>query len=125
MKLNPENVHNVFIGCLFTDNEQADNYVTGEGVKIKVGFHPERLEQNKTNIANMLNDLPDSFHKNGGGGMSFLNMCDNKDGEQWTGFHHIMDELVALGNAIGKLSFLMPRDMWEILPGGMPYIVVE
>jgi hypothetical protein len=36
-----------------------------------------------------------------------------------------MDELVCLGLAIGRIAFLMPREMWEMLPGGMPYIVVK
>ena len=44
---------------------------------------------------------------------------------QWTGFHQTMDELVCLGLAIEKLSYLMPREYWKILPGGMPYLVIE
>jgi len=30
-----------------------------------------------------------------------------------------------LGIASGKLSYLMPREMWKVLPGGMPYLVVS
>jgi len=57
--------------------------------------------------------------------MSFLNMCIDKNGNQWADLHRTMDELVALGIATGKLSFLIPREMWSILPGGMPYLIVN
>lgn len=124
MKLNSDNVHSTFMDCLFKDGEPTENHIVGEGVQMKIGFHPERLKDNETLIAEMLNDLPDSFQKTGGGGMSFLNMCEDKEGNQWADLHATMDELVALGNASGKLSFLMPRKMWSVLPGGMPYIVV-
>jgi hypothetical protein len=36
-----------------------------------------------------------------------------------------MDELVCLGLAIGKVEFQMTRDMWSILPGGVPYFSVK
>ena len=65
------------------------------------------------------------LEKDNGGGWSFLNMCVDKDGNQWTGFHEIVDKLLMLGIAIGKMSFLLPKQMWSILPGGMPYVVVN
>lgn len=125
MKLNTENVHTTFMKCLFNEGEPTENYKLGEGVNTKVGFHPERLSQAETSIIEMLNDLPDSFKKSGGGGMSFLNMCNDKNDVQWADLHQTMDELVCMGKAIGKLDFLMPREMWAALPGGMPYIVVN
>lgn len=125
MKLTSENVHDTFINCLFKDGESTENYIIGEGVVTKAGFHPERLKESESLIDEMLNDLPDDFKKTGGGGMSFLNLCKDKEGNQWTDFHKTMDELVMLSNASGKLSFLMPREMWSVLPGGMPYVVVS
>lgn len=125
MKLKAETVHDTFMKCLFKDDEPTDNHIVGEGVMTKAGFHPERLKENEKLITEMLADLPDDFKKSKGGGMSFLNMCNDKDGNQWADLHKTMDELVALGKAIGKLSFLMPREMWDVLPRGMPYIVVE
>jgi hypothetical protein len=124
MKLTAENVHTTFMKCLFSEGESTENYVLGEGCITKVGFHPERLKSNETNISEMLNQLPDEFKKIGGGGMSFLNMCNDKDGNQWSDLHQTMDELVTMGIASEKASFLMPRDMWNVLPGGMPYVVV-
>ena len=125
MNLTAEKVNSTFLTCLFKKGENTETHIIGDGVMKKVGFNPERLKENEPVIIEMLNDLPDSFKKDGGGGMSFLNMCQDKEDNQWTGFHQTMDELVCLGNAIGKLSFLMPKEMWSILPGGMPYLVVS
>ena len=125
MKLNAQTVNDTFSECLFREGETTEKYIVGEAVKMKVGFHPERLKNKELLIEKMLKDLPDDFQKDGGGGMSFLNMCNNKEGIQWTGFHQTMDQLVALGIATGKLSFLIPKEMWGILPGGMPYLVVN
>ncbi len=124
MKLTSDNVRKIFKDCLFKDEENKDNYIIGEGVNLKAGFHPERLEKNKENIISMLNELPDSFKKSKGGGMSFLNMCEDKNGYQW-GEHENMDQLVVLGNSINKITFLMPKKMWSVFPGGMPYLSVE
>lgn len=125
MNLTAEKVNVVFLQCSFKEDENTEIHTIGEGVMGKVGFNPERLKENETTIIEMLNDLPDSFKKDGGGGMSFLNMCQDKDDNQWTGLHQTMDKLVCLGNAIGKLSFLLPRQIWSSLPGGMPYLVIS
>lgn len=125
MKLTAEKVHNTFMSCLFNENEDTSNFKLCEGVLNKVGFNPEKLKESEQSIIEMLDCLPDSFKKAGGGGMSFLNMCDDKDDVQWTDFHQTMDELVCLGLAIEKLSYLMPREYWKILPGGMPYLLID
>lgn len=125
MKLTAENVTNVFMACLFKDGEPTETYKTGEGVKTKAGFHPERLKDAEPDIISMLSELPNEFKKTGGGGWSFLNMCQDKNGNQWADFHKTMDELVILGNAIEKVKFQLPKEMWDVLPGGMPYLVVD
>ena len=123
--LTTENVHDLFMNCLFADGEDTDDHVIARAVMMNIGFHPERLKNNTEKIVEILNDLPDTFKKNGGGGMSFLNMCEDKNGNQWTGAHKTMDELIALGIASGKMSYLMPREEWHMFPGGMPYLVVD
>ena len=125
MKLTSENVQNTFTSCLFKEGEDTQNHIVGSGVMIKVGFHTGRLKESEVFILEMLNDLPDDFKQTGGGGMSFLNMCVDKNGNEWTGFHKTVDELCTLGIATGKLSYLLPREMWSVLPGGMPYIVIK
>jgi len=125
MKLSAETVNSTFLDCLFKDGESTENHIICEAVQMKVGFNPERLKSNESLIGELLNELPNEFQKNGGGGMSFLNMCNDKNGNQWADMHTTVDQLVALGIATGKLSFLMPKEMWRVLPGGMPYLVVN
>jgi len=125
MKLTSRNVESVFMDCLFKDGEDTTNHLKSEGITNSVGFHPERVDAHKSEIFEMLLSLPKEFHEKTGGGMSFLNACNDKRGEQWTGEHRIMEQLFLLGQASGKVECLMPREMWSVLPGGMPYYVVS
>jgi len=122
--LDPERVNAIFTDCLFRDGEDTSNHIKAEGIVRNVGFHPERLQNHKAEIEAMLDELPDEFKKSGGGGWSFLNACNDKHGNQWTGLHQRMEQLFQLGIGIGKVQYQMPREMWSVLPGGMPYLVV-
>jgi hypothetical protein len=123
--LTAEHVSDVFMDCLFRDGEDTSNHVKAEGIVHDVGFHPDRLESHKAEIEAMLDELPDAFKKSGGGGMSFLNACNDKYGNQWADLHQTMGQLFQLGIAIGKVQSLLPREMWSMLPGGMPYYVIS
>ena len=83
------------------------------------GFHPDRLNGHKIEIEKILNELPDSFKK----GDSFLNMCMDKHDNHW-GEHKNCEQLMALGTAIEKLKCVFPREMWIVLPGNMPYLML-
>jgi hypothetical protein len=121
--LNVDNVNEIFEDCLFQDGEDTTGYISAEGIFSTFGFHPDRLESHRQDIEEMLAQLPDSFQEASGGGMTFLNACLDKAGNQW-GDHIHMEQLFCLGIGIGKVKYLMPRDMWDVLPGGMPYCVV-
>ena len=103
--------------CLFTNDEDTSTAILVEGVVRKFGFHPERLRQYKSEIADMLRQLPNEFHNDG---WSFLNACVDQKGNQW-GEHKDIEELFVLGEALGLVKCLMPRELWGVLPGGMPY----
>ena len=75
-------------------------------------------------IIEILGMMPDAFKKSDGGGATFLNLCLDKDGNHW-GEHPTIDQMIALGLAIGKVSFPMPREMWSSLPGGMPFVAID
>ena len=122
--LNPERVNAVFMDCLFRDGEDTSKHVKAEGIVRNVEFHPERLESHRAEIVAMLDELPEQFQEKSGGGWSFLNACNDKHGNQWTGLHQTMEQLFQLGIGIGKVKSLIPREMWSALPGGMPYYVV-
>jgi hypothetical protein len=124
-KLNADRVNEIFLDCLFKEGEDHENHVVAEGIKSKVGFHPERLEGHREEIFGMLKELPEEFMKTSDlGGWSFLNACLDKDGNQWTGFHQRMEQLFQLGMGIGRVECLLPREQWIMFPGGMPYYVV-
>lgn len=124
-KLNPQRVSAIFMDCLFREGEDTSNHIKAEGVIITVGFHPERLASHKDGIEEMLGELPDEFKQSTGGGWSFLNACNDKNGNQWTGEHRVMEQLFLLGIAIGKVKIQLPREVWPALPGGLPYLVVS
>lgn len=126
MKLTAQNVEDVFLACLYKDGEDTSKAITVEGVMMKVGFNPERLEKNREQIINLLSQCHDDFFEDGPAkGMTFLNFCQDRDNELWTGVHAVCDNLICLGLAIKKVVILLPRAFWGALPGGMPYLAIK
>lgn len=130
--IDPERVNEIFLDCFYTKdefedlNEIPEDAVIVEGIapNRKFGFHPGRLESHREEVRGFLDQLPEPFHEGTGDGWSFLNACETKDGEQWTGLHQRMEQLFCLGIGLGIAKYLMPSEMWKMLPGGMPYITV-
>lgn len=114
-------VKEIILACLFGDNEDQSDMVMAKGITRTFGFHPGRLETHKAEIAEMLRQLPKEFHNDG---WSFLNACVDHEGNQW-GEHQNVEELFALGQAIGVVRCPLPREMWGMLPGGMPYYTIH
>lgn len=126
MKLTAQNVENVLLACLFNEGEDTINAIIVHGVMMKVGFHPERLEENRLAITELLFQCHENFMESSEAkGYSFLSFCEDKNGEQWTGEHSMCDNLICLGLAIERVVFLLPREVWAVLPGGMPYIQIK
>jgi hypothetical protein len=125
MKLTAENVRETIKFCLFKDGEDQTDAVIVEGIVRTFGFEPTRLNKKKQDIADMLDELPDTFKEGKGGGWSFLNMCETKTGVQWTDFHQTMEELLCLGIGTKQAEILLPKEMWKAFPGGMPYCVIK
>jgi hypothetical protein len=120
-QLDPERVRDLFADCL----DPGGDGVEVEGIAGMAVFGPAPLERYAEEIRAMLAELDDAFRKSGGGGWSFLNACSDRHGRQWTGEHRTMEQLFMLGLAIGAVSLLMPRELWDALPGGMPYYRLE
>lgn len=134
MKLTADNVHAMIRKCLpesvspedeerLRNGEEVPGYTLTRGVMGGFCFLTSKLNENLADIESMLKDLPPEFMKSSGGGMSFLNACMTKDGEHWAE-HPTIEELICLGMGVKLVEFVMPREMWSILPGGMPYFVV-
>lgn len=131
--ISPARVEAVFRDCLFTVEEVAAcqndvsllNMVEAEGIKTKVGFHPERLESYREEIIGWLMQMDDHFFMGKGEGWSFLNVCTDRDGNLWTGSHQVCDQLMQLGTGIGMVVLLVPRVHWSKMPGGVPYYAIK
>lgn len=119
-------VRTIFLDCLFKAGEEPlhSTAVVAEGIIDKYGFHPGRLEGHKPAIMQLLMCLPDTFRESVGGGWSFLQACKDNQGNHW-GEHIDMEQLFSLGIATGQAEYLMKREMWRVLPGGVPYIVIK
>ena len=135
MKLNVNNVKTTFVYCLYDDADLVEGKLRDgvpppimvECVMLRVGFNSARVAEQKHNIKAMLEELSLDFHPEatgGGGGASFLQLCMTRDGERWCE-HHSCDELVALGLAAGFCTFPLSREMWNRLPGRVPYIFFD
>lgn len=131
--ISDERVVEVLRDCLFTNEEMPsaevpEGAVIVEGIINHFGFHPERLESHRDEVTTMLQSLPLQFRTTavgGGGGWSFLNACQDANDVQWTGLHRTMDALFVLGIGLDLAAWLLPREMWDAFPGGMPYVVVK
>lgn len=120
-KLNAAAVNELFLKCI---GGTEGNMKVVEGVTYNFGFDPAKLEENKEQIKELVDELPEAFRESEKGGWSFLCACEDKHGNQW-GEHTNIQELMTLGMAIGYIEYLMPREFWKLFPGSMPYFVIK
>ena len=129
--LNATRLNEVFHDCFYSDEEVSGKSdeelmkmaVVVEALTMRLGFKQSKLDEHRAEVAAMLDELPEAFHEKTGGGMSFLAACEDKHGRQW-GEHRNMEQLFALGMAMDLVKYCLPREMWNMLPGGVPYLVV-
>ena len=124
-----DDVRRLVNACLYEDGEipngkPPENAIIVRGVGPTFGLHPERVAKAKAEVAGLLLRLPADFQKTKGGGMSFLTACMDAGGRQWAE-QPTVDQLLVLGLATDLVSFPLPRDMWSVLPGGMPYFMID
>jgi hypothetical protein len=124
-----QKVNETFKDCLYRDAEIPEDgtpkdAVLVEGIVQKFGFHPARLAGHKEEIRAYLERMPKEFHRETGGGWTFLNLCMDREGHQWAE-HPTIEQLVALAIGTGMGVYLLPRDMWNALPGGVPYVMFD
>ena len=110
-----------FMDCLFKKGEDTTNHVKVEGLTSMFGLHPQRLEEKRELVLALLAELPAEFKE----GWTFLNLCTTKDGEQWTDMHRICEQMVVMAIGLGLMEYCIPREMWKILPGGVPYLIIK
>lgn len=127
-----DDVHNAFMDCLYTERELVampqtppPEAVIVKGITKHIGFQPTRLEEKREAVKQWILGLHPNFlstKDGGGGGWTFLNMCNDKNDVQWTDFHQVMEELTLMAMGLEMAEFQLPREVWSSLPGGVPYI---
>lgn len=124
--VDPARVKEIFMDCLFKQDELVDGKPTSEhieaqGVGFTAWFNPVRVKKYKPEIIRILNQMNPTFKE----GWSFLNLCYDKNEKLWTGNHRTMDELLCLGLATKTIQYCCEdRNLWTMFPGGMPYIKI-
>jgi len=121
--LTAKKVDALFNNCMFGTDESTEGYIKAEGIMVTVGFHPERIAAAKDEILAMLKELPDEYLMSSGGGWTFLNVCNDRHGNQWSGLHKTIEQLALLGIGAGVAEWQM-FETRKVMPGGMPYFVV-
>jgi hypothetical protein len=128
MSIDPRRVTELYGECLAEELVPGDpNHVVVEGIVHNSAFDVRKLDGHRHEVAGMLAQLPMAFRPasvGGGGGWSFLNACQDAEGKLWTGMHWTVEQLISLGMALDQVSWCLPRESWEMLPGGMPYFLV-
>lgn len=122
-------VRHTLLASLYPDEELEGtstpiDAILVRSVRLYLGFKPKALESQREKVIEFINELPITFRSdlpNGGNGASFLDLCVDKNNNIWAA-HGDVDNLIALAIGLNLGEFCMPRDMWSILPGGMPYV---
>lgn len=108
--------------CLYGDERPTEGAVIVEGIVTSYGFDRNRLAESVPEIERLIGELPDAFLMSGGGGWTFLNLCQDRHDRQWTGSQATMEAFCCVAIAAKRAAWLLPREMWGLLPGGMPYV---
>lgn len=122
IRLNVENVQHIFNRCLYTPECSCSTEpLTVQGYNSDFVFNPDMLQLEKSNIEELLKQLPENFKE----GWSFWEMYRTQDGYNWTNAAKNMEALMVLGIAIKKIRYVLPKNLWWSLPGGAPYVVIN
>lgn len=119
--IDPDLVDAAFRDCL----SDLDTGFDVEGLVHAAWFTHEALERHREDIEAWLMALPPQFRQSDPAkGWSFLQACVDSEGRQW-GEHVNVEQLLMLGLGLGLVQFIVPREMWAQLPGGVPYFSIR
>lgn len=119
VKLTTQAVRDLLVACMGTQDDLRVDGIAGYFL-----FNREKLRENREAIIDLLYELPAPFQVAHGGGWSFLQAYEDRHGNHWAE-HSTMDALFCLGQGIDMVEYVLPREMWSALPGGMPYLCIK
>ena len=114
-------VKEAFEGSLYKEGDNIATAISVEGIVHTYMFNPERLEKMRASILEVVAMLPERFNQ----GYTFLDLCKTKDDELWTDNQFVSEQLVVMSIGLGLMEYCFSRDVWKMLPGGVPYIIVR
>jgi hypothetical protein len=106
------------------DGKPPADAVIVDGIRGKMGFHPQRLESHRAEVVEILREMSPQFFKGSGDGWTFLQLPADKHGNQW-GEQRDANNLMVLAFGMGLGRLCLPREMWSTLPGAMPYVMFD
>lgn len=116
-------VKEILFDCFYKEDEiPSDGSIPTDAIKVEgivrnFGFNPKKIEIHREEINSLIDELDPTIKE----GMSFIMFPMDKNGNQW-GEQYNAEQLIALGIAIGRLQYCLPRMLWQVCPGGVPYI---
>lgn len=131
--LTTEEIDVVFRSCLFNHGDPSSErvFVDSTNSDRYPSFNAKRLKESQETIRKMLQALPGKPGAHGASkGRQFLRGCRQPlDLKQATlpEMYAVRDQveaiknLILLGEACGEIRFLLPPNLWHLLPGKIPY----
>lgn len=121
-----EDIERLFVESLKKEGDDGAEFIQGTWASAWLALD----ESTAINVLGIIEQLPLEFfsreiNPKGGDGWSFLNLVLDREGRQWTSQHLMAEKLLLLGLAVGRMEFVLPRDQWKYLAGGLPYIVIK
>lgn len=126
MKIDAGRVEEILIHSLVSENDHVDGkklnddeVIVVNGIINNYAFHKERLLSHKEEVLAFVENLDPELKD----GISFLGLCVDKDGSQW-GEHRSCENLMCLAIGLGLMRYVLPRESWTFLPGGVPLLML-
>lgn len=134
LSLKPQTVQALCGFCLFSQSQinepSNENAIAIIGEGKKMGLCAAKIARIKNVLTTLLFQLPTEYFdlafkdlKGAGGGFVFVNLCNNYEGNLWTGMQAIMDDLLILGQAAGRVKNLTKSDISDCMPNY--YIILK
>lgn len=119
-----EKVHEITEYCLAEADFSVDDSIVANGLVNNFAFSTSKLKERKQDVIEILAEMHPNFRRDIGGGWTFLNLPMDKNDHHWCE-QPTAEKLVALGIGLGLVKYSFPRELWNNLPGGVPYIVID
>ncbi len=126
--LTAERVRDLYARCFRPESEYHPTRATRtqiEGWLMRHTFSVPQLAKSREEIIRLLLAIHRGFRSDEGQGGSVGMLTMRDDNVMWTGDMSDIEKLLSLGMAVGLVTFCVPREKWDRLPNGLPYVRIE